>query len=352
MKRSNPSEKLEAPFAKRQKHGVAKLNATRHKQPGAILHQANPSNPEVLDNQLSRALCIALHSAGFNAVKKDAFESLRALADSCVTRPSQITWIQRLIVITDMDRFAHCIKHCAQSNKRTQPLPQDFAVALAAFRHRPSLFSADLHTQFPYRVTQPLLYPSPPTASTANLWSQTDWITKALAPPSDQRSRRYVPKHFPILPPSHSYRDTPVVTKREDDGRKIRELATQEGVLAEQSLRRLVAAKKAGRNNRKPSPHIGGDGRRTAATKGPREGAGDAAFRDALAAVLEDSKGIGGIRRADKDLILDGPSEVDSRDQPEREGREDVELDLDSGPIVNSGRLYWRKGAGDILGSV
>ena len=98
MKRSNPSDELETPFAKRQKYGVAKLKATRHKQPGAILHQANPSNPEVLDNQLSRAICVALHSAGFNAVKKDAFESLRELVDSCNFLPFNIMSVQHSLL--------------------------------------------------------------------------------------------------------------------------------------------------------------------------------------------------------------------------------------------------------------
>jgi len=62
----------------------------------------------------------------------------------------------------------------------------------------------------------------------------------------DERTRRrYIPSHFPSLPSKHTWQATPVVVKRETDARRIREQATQEGILAEQALRKLMASNKS-----------------------------------------------------------------------------------------------------------
>jgi hypothetical protein len=63
---------------------------------------------------------------------------------------------------------------------------------------------------------------------------------------ADKESRTYIPPHLPPFPPKHAWKATPVYTNRENDPRKIREKATEEGILAEQSLRKLMAAQKAG----------------------------------------------------------------------------------------------------------
>jgi hypothetical protein len=62
----------------------------------------------------------------------------------------------------------------------------------------------------------------------------------------DKETRKYIPGHLPPFPPKHAWKATPVYTNRENDPRKIREKATEEGILAEQSLRKLMAAQKAG----------------------------------------------------------------------------------------------------------
>lgn len=66
-----------------------------------------------------------------------------------------------------------------------------------------------------------------------------------------QRTPAYVPPHFPPRPPAHSWIHTPVLPVRERDARRLRERAMAEGVAAEQGLRRLAAAEKAGVKKKK-----------------------------------------------------------------------------------------------------
>ena len=49
-------------------------------------------------------------------------------------------------------------------------------------------------------------------------------------------------KSLPPVPSAHTYRDTAVLPRREKDAKKIRELATEEGKLGEQALRKLAGA--------------------------------------------------------------------------------------------------------------
>ena len=49
---------------------------------------------------------------------------------------------------------------------------------------------------------------------------------------------------LPPLPSAHTYRDTGVFPHRETDSRRLRELATEEGKLGEQALRKLAGAVK------------------------------------------------------------------------------------------------------------
>lgn len=74
---------------KRQRVSTLKKHQLKHKQPGALLPIENPQDPTVIDTQLDRALSIALHGAGFNAVKRDAFESLRGITHECESIPFQ-----------------------------------------------------------------------------------------------------------------------------------------------------------------------------------------------------------------------------------------------------------------------
>lgn len=59
-------------------------------------------------------------------------------------------------------------------------------------------------------------------------------VDRALCP--------HIPKHLPQFPSRHTYRYTPVFTEREQDPRKIRERATEDGRHGEDALRKLARA--------------------------------------------------------------------------------------------------------------
>jgi Transcription factor TFIID complex subunit 8 C-term len=58
----------------------------------------------------------------------------------------------------------------------------------------------------------------------------------------EKRRDRHVPSTFPAFPSQHTFRDTAVLPPRERDPRRVRELATEEGRLGEQALRKLAGA--------------------------------------------------------------------------------------------------------------
>ena len=117
---------------------------------------------------------------------------------------------------------------------------------------------------------------------------------------------------------------------REKDARKMREKATEEGMMAEQALRKLAAAAKAGKakEERRRSSTLSGIGKvRGATTKGK------AVPEDPFADVLKEIGGVDG----SMDLGLDGTNER----------REDgVDLGMPEGVVVNAEMGLWRKTAG------
>ncbi|KPI44607.1 uncharacterized protein AB675_8299 [Cyphellophora attinorum] len=144
-----------------------------------------------------------------------------------------------------MLRFLSIVRLSMHAARRTYPIAPDFERAIA------SLDVPDLSDQLrAYQIgtpdsNQPLL-PTPPPDDVFH--------TSAVLPPSLlgpelesqdglQKFHRN-PKFLPPLPPSHTYKKTPFVPPRENDSRRIRELATEEGKLGEQALRKLAGAVK------------------------------------------------------------------------------------------------------------
>ena len=73
--------------------------------------------------------------------------------------------------------------------------------------------------------------------------------------------RPYIPDHLPPFPSKHTYLTTPVFTKCPSEPRVIREMATQEAMLAESALRKILAAAAGGSNKRKaPKEDVEGEG--------------------------------------------------------------------------------------------
>ena len=331
MKRTlDPDDPNTSP--KRQPLNDGNALKARYREPGDLLLTANPQDPIVLQALIDRSLAVALHSAGFNAVKKDAFESMRNAMDSYFTH------LTRRVALS------------MRSSRRIKPIPHDFQYALGssnvslnsllpdvkpAAQKRPPSIKAVRQT------TQPPLFPRAPASSTACEFdfSAVAVLAAELGGTADKDHRQYIPKHFPPFPPPHTYKATAVpVSERESDARKIRERATQEGVLAERALRKLVKARKTGS---RPPSRIGG----AAVGAIPRD---ELFYLQAVQSVAQEDqeKGRESLQEEDEMLFLDEGEEH----RKSEEKKEAQVPDLGADAVVNYDRGHWRSGARDIFG--
>lgn len=146
----------------------------------------------------------------------------------------------------DMRQFLKAVTSSMQGSRREAATPEDFAVALARSNLTSSDFSPFLTIPSDPSICQPALSQIPDTDKLdENL--DTKSLDRVLSVTMDELPTRlkHVPKHFPSLPSRHTWKATPVYQSRVQDARVLRERATQEGILAEQALRRLTEANKA-----------------------------------------------------------------------------------------------------------
>lgn len=123
--------------------------------------------------------------------------------------------------------------------RRTVPIATDFQSAVT-FLNVP----LDTSQLLPYRtqpVINPTLLPTPPPDDVFH--NSTPLPADILGPYlSVQKRPSFIPLTLPALPSKHTYYDTAVYPTRETDARRIRELATSEGKLGEEALRKLTSA--------------------------------------------------------------------------------------------------------------
>ena len=86
--------------------------------------------------------------------------------------------------------------------------------------------------------------PPPDDAFHGNVNPPDSFLGPKLNSQGDLRRFSRTTSSLPPLPSAHTYKDTAVFPQRETDTRRIRELATEEGKLGEQALRRLAGAVK------------------------------------------------------------------------------------------------------------
>ena len=143
------------------------------------------------------------------------------------------------LTIPDMAHYLADVRQSMLSCRRTQAIPQDFLQSLHT--HQLSLRSLLLHLDPP---VDPLRtqFPLHPEAKQDSDEQHLRFLGPLLNAGPDDKLRTYVPKHFPELPSKHTYKATPEYPKHEQDPRKVREKATEEGRLGEEALRRLVGA--------------------------------------------------------------------------------------------------------------
>lgn len=233
----------------------------------------------------------------------------------------------------DMLHISTFIRQSMLSSRRTQPVPQDFEHALKHSRLSPD----DLR---PYITTPrtvapiPTLLPSPPPE---------DEVTRklpflnALRVEEGQTNRSYVPKHFPDFPSKHTYSTTAVFTERDNDPRKIREQAAEDGRHGEEALRKLAGA--AFRDN--PTSSSGRDKK----LWGQRPESMETMFQKTMKGMAKKLQK-NPLAPASMATGLPSAMDIDSFAVDGDKGRSKVLSNLEMGPIVNCERDYWRRPGG------
>lgn len=224
--------------------------------------------------------------------------------------------------------FAGKVRKSMLSSRRTQPLPQDFISALAHDATRSSELLPHTTVRIPQTFALPLVLGPPPSEPPP---PSLDLILgESLNGQNERAERRYIPKHFPSLPSRHTWQATPIYAARETDPRKQRELAMEEGVLAEQALRKLANARKSQPVHR--SSQSGTSQMRTEEQK-------KKVWEEALAAVLQEDANEQ--RRHEERLV----AEEEAMDElfEVKEQRPVEPKDIEMGMLVNYDRKNWRK---------
>ncbi|CAG8278168.1 unnamed protein product [Penicillium nalgiovense] len=261
-----------------------------------------------LDQLMNRAIGQTLKDSGFELADPTALSSLCSATEEYMLRLS--TFIRQSML----------------SARRVQPIPQDFDHALKRFRLNPDDLLPHLKPAPSERPT-PTLLPSPPPE---NEISKSLPFLTALSSEDDRANRPYIPKHFPSFPSKHTYSATAVFIGRDNDPRKIRERAAEDGRHGEEALRKLASA--AFRDNQTGS--TGRDkklwGRRT----------------DSMESMFE--KTIKGLSKKQKDSHGTFPSsamDVDSGHPADADTKPRLKLswNMELGPIVNCERDLWRR---------
>lgn len=323
VKRPHSAIDGQLPHKRRRVHRLRHIQRRpSHTEPAPQGGVAPAHTPDTTRDQLLKSLGSALALAGFDSARPEALEMLREHTEEY------------------MRRFARYIRTSMHGMRRVRPTAQDFSMALAQMPNTSTASLLTPHLRLPIAdsISCPAIPPPEPESPSA------PDLSRLLQPLVSQRPPSYIPRHFPALPPQHTWQATPVYTEREKDSRRMRELMTQEGVMAEQALRRLATAAKAAtadtlkaeRSRKRRGEALSGVGkvRRDGGGAGVgRRGAGDRL--DAFADVLKDVSGDGLVAEGEEDLAVEG-----------KEGRrgDDVDIGMPEGVVVNYDMGHWRHG--------
>ena len=151
-------------------------------------------------------------------------------------------------------------------------------------------------------------------------------LAKLLNGSPSKAQTNYIPRHFPILPSKHTYKFEEVFTIRETDPRKVRERATEEGRLGEESLRKLVSLREE---------HNSLEEQRRQDRKRTVRDQRQALWKETMEAVRKMDSENTAAEKSNEDHF-----EMDT-DIPKLESKSGVGFLIS---VVNSDRQYWRKG--------
>lgn len=246
-----------------------------------------------------------------------------------------------------MKNFLTQVTKSMSSARRTETVAHDWLYALNS-SGLPGSGPLEQHLDtgdIPPSFLQPHF--APPAPSEAPPPDTESLLGPELSGKADKATRAYIPKHFPPFPSTHTYKATPVFTKRENDPRKIREKATEDGILAEQSLRKLMAAQKAGIQKQNV-------GKRK---RSKRMEESNKLWQAAMTDLLDDEKErereeerqrlqeVADAEAAEDDGLWDAPIPRIGKPAPTAVVRN---VSLDEGVHVNYERRFWRKSASGV----
>jgi transcription initiation factor TFIID subunit 8 len=196
------------------------------------------------------------------------------------------------------------------NSRRSQPTPLDFKYALAEFDLPMSSLEPHLNPPIPGEKLLVQLEPLPTEEIPAAPELLASLLGGELSGEPDKLSKSHIPNRFPSFPSKHTYKWTEKESARETDPRKIREEAAKAARQGEEALRRLTKVAKAGKE------------------------------KDVKNAASKDPKSKQRYQLWEKTMedLLNGQGYLNTR------GKNASEED-DRGLIVNSERLFYRKGA-------
>ncbi|RPB22157.1 hypothetical protein L211DRAFT_869542 [Terfezia boudieri ATCC MYA-4762] len=216
------------PPAKRRRTRVPVPPPPRHPDAAAIITE------DLAAHMVNRANAQILQTVGLTGCTRVAQETLRSLAEDYM-----------LSMMQEIQRFAH-------AQRRTRPTVVDFQQML--LQKNISINDLDDEMQrVPSTPSIPLPPPLPMSREERDFMRNPATVRDLLGAGLDggADNRPYIPDHLPSFPSKHTYLTTPVFTERPKEPRVIREMATQEAMLAESALRKILAAAAGGNNNNK-----------------------------------------------------------------------------------------------------
>lgn len=131
--------------------------------------------------------------------------------------------------------------------RRSQPTPLDFKYALAEFDLPIASLEPHLHPPISKEKFLIQLEPSPAEEPPAAPELLASLLGSELSGEPEKIAKTYIPNRFPSFPSKHTYKWTEKESARETDPRKIREEAAKAARQGEEALRRLTKVAKAGK---------------------------------------------------------------------------------------------------------
>ncbi len=223
-----------------------------------------------------------------------------------------------------MAHYLADVRQSMLSCRRTQAIPQDFLQALHT--HQLSLRSLLSHLDPPVNPSR-TQFPLQIETAQVDGEQHLRFLGPLLNADPNEKFRAYVPKHFPELPSKHTYKATPEYAEHEQDPRKVREKATEEGRLGEEALRRLVGA------GADKSPQESRQGRKTLSARVMR----DQVWMETMQAVTQETP---------DSMDFDMDNSIGKGKQKEGDPLPDLSFGYGRlGQAVNAEKRYWRKPA-------